>query len=101
MNLNLFEDRKDNDNFVEKFIEELKCALEKMMKRDKNMKNENNDLDEYNLFEKRKVFLDNKSRNGNDLAWVTDENSVCISENGDGGPCFISETDLPKDVNVR
>ena len=101
MDLNLFEDRKNNNNFVEKFIEELKNSLEKIMKRDENMKNENNDLEEYNLFEKRKIFLDNKSRKGNDLAWITDENSVCISEHGDGGPCFISEIDLPKNVNVR
>ena len=101
MDLNLFEDRKNNNNFVEKFIEELKNSLEKIMKRDENMKNENKDLEEYNLFEKRKIFLDNKSRKGNDLAWITDKNSVCISEHGDGGPCFISEIDLPKNVNVR
>ena len=101
LDLNLFEDRKNNNNFVEKFIEELKNSLEKIMKRDENMKNENNDLEEYNLFEKRKIFLDNKSRKGNDLAWITDENSVCISEHGDGGLCFISEINLPKNVNVR
>jgi hypothetical protein len=29
-----------------------------------------------------------------------DDNSVCISEHGDGGPYFISETDLPKNVKV-
>ena len=101
MDLNLFEDRKNNNNFVEKFIEELKNSLEKIMKKDENMKNENNDLEEYNLFEKRKIFLDNKSRKGNDLAWINDENSVCISEHGDGGSCFISEINLPKNVNVR
>ncbi len=101
MDLNLFEDRKNNNNFVEKFIGELKNSLEKIMKREENMKNENNDLEEYNLFEKRKIFLDNKSRKGNDLAWIADENSVCISEHGDGGLCFISEIDLPHNVNVR
>ncbi len=101
MDLNLFEDRKNNSNFVEKFIVELKNSLEKILKRDENMKNENNDLEEYNLFEKRKIFLDNKSRKGNDLAWITDENSVCISENGDGGVCSISEINLPQNVNVR
>ena len=101
MDLNLFEDRKNNSNFVEKFIIELKNSLEKMLKRDENMKNENNDLEEYNLFEKRKIFLDNKSRKGNDLAWITDENSVCISENGDGGVCSISEINLPQNVSVR
>lgn len=29
-----------------------------------------------------------------------DENSVCISENGDGGPCSIFEIDLPKNAKV-
>ena len=52
------------------------------------------------MFEKKKVFLDNKSRRDNDFAWITDENSACISENGDGGPYFISETDLPPNVKV-
>ena len=72
------------------------------MKIDKNQNNiqENDVLKEYNLFEKKKVFLDNKSRRGNDFAWITDENSACISENGDGGPYFISETDLPPNVKV-
>ena len=123
MNLNLFEDRNNNGNFVEKFIEELKNSLEKMTKRDKNtateqvkeenttdkyiekedrksqntesekMPDENNDLEEYNL-------LDNKSRKGNDLAWITDENSVYISEYGDGGIHFISETDLPDNAKA-
>ena len=65
------------------------------------MKNENNDLEEYNLYEKRKIFLDNKSRNGNKIAWIIDENSVYISENGDGGIYFISEIDLPKDIKPR
>ena len=101
MDLNLFEDRKDSNNFVERFIKELKNSIEKMIKREENMKNNNNDLDEYNLFEKRKIFLDNKSRNTNDLAWITDENSVYISENGDGGIYFISEIDLPQSINVR
>ena len=130
MNLNLFEDRNPNGNFVEKFLEELKSSLEKMTKRNTNMStekvkeenttgkyiekedsksqntenekmhDENNDLEEYNLFEKRKIFLDNKSRKGNELAWITDENSVYISEDGDGGIYFISETDLPDDVKA-
>jgi hypothetical protein len=34
------------------------------------------------------------------LAWILNDNSVCISEDGDGGPYFISETDLPKNVKV-
>ena len=29
-----------------------------------------------------------------------DENSVCISEHGDGGPYSISEVDLPKNIKA-
>ena len=29
-----------------------------------------------------------------------DEKSACISEHGDGGPYFLSETDLPQNVKV-
>ena len=29
-----------------------------------------------------------------------DDNSVCISEDGDGGPISISEIDLPNDVKA-
>lgn len=48
----------------------------------------------------KNIFLDNKSRKGNDLAWVMDEHSVCISENGDGGPFSISEIDLPSNAKI-
>ena len=54
----------------------------------------------YNRYERRKVFLDNKSWKGNDFAWVMDEGSVCISEHGDGGPYAISDIDLPKNAKV-
>ena len=57
-------------------------------------------MDEYNVYEKKKIFLDNKSRKGNELVWIMDDNSVCISEDGDGGPISISEIDLPNDANV-
>lgn len=100
MDLNLFDNRKINNDFTNKFIEELKNALKNMMNEGRNMNETNNELDEYNLYEKKKVFLDNKSRSGNKLAWVMDDNSVCISEHGDGGPYFISETDLPQNVKV-
>lgn len=100
MDLNLFEDRKTNNDFINKFIEELKNALKNMMNEGRNMSEKNNELDEYDLYEKRKIFLDNKSRKGNDLAWVMDDNSVCISEHGDGGPFFISEIDLPQNAKV-
>lgn len=100
MELNLFDNRKINNDFTDKFIEELKIALKNMMNEGRNMREKNNELDEYDLYEKKKIFLDNKSRRGNELAWVMDDNSVCISEHGDGGPYFISETDLPKNVKV-
>jgi hypothetical protein len=100
LDLNLFDNRKINNDFTNKFIEELKNALKNMMNECRNMNETNNELDEYNLYEKKKVFLDNKSRSGNKLAWVMDDNSVCILEHSDGGPYFISETDLPKNVKV-
>ena len=56
--------------------------------------------EEYNLYEAKKIFLDNKSWKGNDLAWIMDDKSVCLSEHGDGGPYFINEIDLPKDAKT-
>lgn len=101
MDLKLFENRgreKDNTGFVEKFIEELQKVI--ISFDNKNNLQESIVLEEYNLFEKRKVFLDNKSRYGNDFAWITDENSVCISEHGDGGPYSISEINLPHNAKT-
>lgn len=100
MDLNLFENRKTEDNFINKFIEELKNALENTISQKQNRKEESNVMDEYNRYERRKIFLDNKSKNGNEFAWVMDERSVCISKNGDGGPISISEIDLPNDVKA-
>ena len=100
MDLNLFENRKTEDNFINKFIEELKNALENTISQKQNRKEESNVMNEYNRYERRKIFLDNKSRKSNELAWVMDNNSVCISEDGDGGPISISEIDLPNDVKV-
>ena len=60
----------------------------------------NNEVHEYEVYERKKLFLDNKSKNGNDLAWVMDENSVCISEDGDGGPIAISQIKLPNNATV-
>ena len=65
-----------------------------------NLNEENNILEEYNLYEAKKIFLDNKSWKGNDLAWIMDDKSVCLSEHGDGGPYFINEIDLPKDAKI-
>ena len=100
MDLNLFENRKTEDNFINKFIEELKNALENTISQKQNKNEKSNILDEYNRYERRKIFLDNKSRKSNELAWIMDNNSVCISEDGDGGPISISEIDLPNDVKV-
>ena len=93
-NIDIFKNKKLNESLSE-FITELKHELHK------NDNRETNVLDEYDLYEKRKIFLDNKSKKGNDLAWVTDENSVCLSENGEGGSYFISETKLPLNVKPR
>ena len=102
MDLNLFEDRKreNKNNNVNKFIEELKNSLEDTINKIQNRNEKNNVLDEYNIYEKKKIFLDNKSRKGNKLAWVMDENSVCTSEDGEGGPISISEIDLPSNARV-
>ena len=100
MGLNLFENRKTEDNFINKFIEELKNALENTISQKQNKNEKSNVLDEYNIYEKKKIFLDNKSRKSNELAWIMDDNSVCISEDGDGGPISISEIALPNDAKV-
>lgn len=104
MELNLFNnkeiDNNKNNDFINTFIEELKNALKNIMNEGKNMKKEDNVLEEYNLYEKRKIFLDNKSWKGNDFAWVIDDKSVCLSEHGDGGPYFISEIDLPEEAKA-
>ena len=60
----------------------------------------NNILEEYNLYETKKIFLDNKSWKGNDLAWIMDDKTVCLSEHGNGGPYFINEIDLPKYAKI-
>ena len=117
MKLNLFNNKSINNNIqnndlINSFIEELKKALKNIMNEgiemeqkknisDKpNLKEEDDILEGYNLYETKKIFLDNKSWKGNDLAWVIDDKSVCLSEHGDGGPYFLDEIDLPKDVKA-
>ena len=102
MDLNLFDRRNNNSNnyFIKEFIEELKNALENTINNIQNKNEESNVMEEYNRYERRKVFLDNKSWKGNDFAWVMDEGSVCISEHGDGGAYAISDIDLPKNAKV-
>lgn len=117
MDLNIFNNREINNNknndFISTFIEELQNALKNIINEsigmnqkenvsnESHLNNENDVLEGYNLYETKKVFLDNKSWNGNDLAWVIDDKSVCLSEHGDGGPYFISEIDLPKNAKAR
>lgn len=119
LDLNLFNNRNisneltnKNNDFINTFIEELKNALKNIMNegigmnQKKNISNEPNSnekndvMEEYNLYETRKIFLDNKSWKGNDFAWVMDDKSVCLSEHGDGGPYSITDIDLPKDAKV-
>lgn len=100
MDLNLFENKKIENDFIAKFIEELKSAIHNTKNENKNRNEKSNELDEYNIYEKKKIFLDNKSRKSNELAWIMDDNSVCISEDGDGGPISTSEIELPNDVKV-
>ena len=98
MNLNLFEKREKGDNLVNKFIEDLKKVLKNTI--EENQSKKDNELEEYNIYEKKKVFLDNKTRKGDSLAWIMDDNSVCISEDGDGGPISINEIDLPSNAKI-
>lgn len=100
MNLNLFENQKINNDSTSKFIEELRKALKDILNGGKDVEEKNNELEEYNLYEKKKILLDNKSRKGNDLAWIMDKDSVCISEAGDGGPISVEEIDLPKGIQI-
>lgn len=119
LDLNLFNNRNitndltnKNNDFINAFIEELKNALKNIMnegiginqKKDisnePNSNEENNVMEEYNLYETRKIFLDNKSWKGNDFAWIMYDKSVCLSEHGDGGPYSITDVDLPKDAKV-
>lgn len=98
MDLNSVFDRKNDDFFKNEFIKELKDVLKNIINKRHN--EENNVMEEYNRYEKRKVFLDNRSWQGNNLAWIMDEKSVCISENGDGGPYSISDIELPENVKI-
>lgn len=100
MGLNIFSDteqKKNADYISSKLLGMLKKNVKK---EEKEAKEELYDMDEYNRYERKKVFLDNKSRNGNELVWVTDDNSVCVSKNGDGGAFSKEEVNLPSDVKI-
>jgi len=114
LDLNLFNNKEignnKNNDFINTFIEELKKALKNIMngsidmnqkkniQNESNLNDENDALEGYNLYETKKIFLDNKSWKGNDLVWIIDDKSVCLSEHGDGGSYFISEIDLPEEA---
>lgn len=98
MDLNSVFDRKNDDFSKNEFIKELKDVLKNIINKRHN--EENNVMEEYNRYERRKVFLDNRSCQGNNLAWIMDEKSVWISENGDGGPYAISDIELPENVKI-
>lgn len=100
MNLNLFEDKEVKNGLLSKFIEELRKALNHEESAARNEPESNRDLEEYQIYEKKKIFLDNQSRRGNDFAWVIDNNSICVSEHGDGGSKAISEIDLPENIKA-
>lgn len=57
LDLNSFENKKTEDNFISKFIEELKDALENALCK-KNFKEESNVMEEYNRYERRNVNSD-------------------------------------------
>ena len=106
MNLGLFDNRRKykQNEVTNKFIKELINSL-KNMENEKNNNNINemqNVQDEYDLYEKRKIFLDNQTRDGNNLIWIMEKNSVCISKHGDGGPISILdlEISLPEDAKI-
>ncbi len=96
MKLDLFEGKFKEDNFLNQFINELKNVLEHEICNKEKMGERCKEMDEYNIYERKKIFLDNQSRNGNELVWIMDENSICLSKNGDGGATSISKIELPK-----
>lgn len=100
LDLNLFDHDKIENGYIDNVISEIKSILKNVQNERKDMIDKESTLNEFELYEKKKIFLDNKSRRGNDLAWIMDENSVCISEAGDGGPMSISDIKLPSNVTV-
>ena len=62
MDLNLFDNKRNENSFIDKFMEELKSALNNTISEKQNRKETNNELDQYDIYEKKKIFLDNKSR---------------------------------------
>ena len=100
LDLDLFEHDKIKRENIYSVISKIKNIFKNTKNVRESMSKNNNHLDEFELYEKKKLFLDNKSRKGNPLAWVMDENSVCISEEGDGGPILITDIKLPSDASV-
>lgn len=67
-----------------------------------NKNEEININDEYNLYEKKQIFLDNENiKKGNDIFWIRDEDTVCVSKDRDNRTYYLEEIeDLPKSVQV-
>lgn len=100
LNLDLFDHNRIENGYIDNAISEIKSILKNAQNERGNMIEKDDTLNEFEIYEKKKIFLDNISRKGNDLAWIMDENSVCISESGDGGPISISSVKLPSNVSV-
>lgn len=59
--------------------------------------------DEYDLYEKRQIFLDNVNiKSGNDILWIRDKDTVCLSKDRDNMIYYPEEVkDLPQSSKVR
>ena len=59
MDLNIFERNNNNSNgFIKEFIRDLKNALKNMMDEGKGMNENDKVLEEYNLYERRKMKME-------------------------------------------
>lgn len=65
--------------------------------------NEKNINNEYDLYEKKQIFLDNINvQTGNDILWFRDDDTICISKDRDHQTYSIDEIeDIPPNANVR
>ena len=53
MDLNLFDNKRNENSFIDKFMEELKSALNNTISEKQNRKETNNELDQYDIYEKK------------------------------------------------
>lgn len=68
-----------------------------------NNNDEKNISDEYDLYEKRQIFLDNVNvKSGNEILWIRDKDTVCVSKDRDNRTYNIKEIEnLPQNSKVR